>query len=55
MYPAAARRADRRDDDSADDARTAQRGDYVLGGMVKCYSGHEPLSMYGRKRKGHCY
>ena len=29
--------------------------DYVLAGMVKCCSGHGPLSMQGKLRKGHHY
>lgn len=28
---------------------------YLLTGMVKCASGHQPLSMYGRRRKAHTY
>jgi site-specific DNA recombinase len=28
---------------------------YLFTGMVRCSSGHQPLSMYGRSRKGHTY
>jgi site-specific DNA recombinase len=28
---------------------------YLFSGMVKCASGHQPLAMYGRERKGHTY
>jgi site-specific DNA recombinase len=28
---------------------------YLLTGMVRCASGHQPLAMYGRTRKGHTY
>jgi site-specific DNA recombinase len=28
---------------------------YLLTGMVRCASGHQPLAMYGRKRKQHTY
>ena len=35
--------------------RGRQRGDYPFAGMVKCCSGHGPLSMYGRERKEHRY
>ena len=29
--------------------------EYLFAGMVKCASGHQPLSMYGRERKSHTY
>ena len=29
--------------------------EYLFAGMVKCASGHQPLSMYGRERKKHTY
>jgi DNA invertase Pin-like site-specific DNA recombinase len=35
-------------------ARNGQAG-YLFTGMLRCSSGHQPLSMYGRKRKGHTY
>jgi site-specific DNA recombinase len=28
---------------------------YLFTGMVRCSSGHQPLAMYGRKRKDHTY
>lgn len=35
--------------------RGRQSRDYLFTGMVKCCSGHGPLSMYGRTQKGHRY
>jgi site-specific DNA recombinase len=34
--------------------RNGQAG-YLLTGMVRCCSGHQPLAMYGRSRKDHVY
>ncbi len=31
------------------------RSPYLLAGMVSCASGHQPLAMYGRRRKDHVY
>ncbi len=35
--------------------RGRQTKDYLFAGMVRCLSGHGPLAMYGRERKGHRY
>ncbi len=35
-------------------ARNGQAS-YLFTGMVRCCSGHQPLAMYGRKRKEHVY
>lgn len=35
-------------------ARNGQSA-YLFAGMVRCCSGHQPLAMYGRARKGHTY
>lgn len=35
--------------------RSNGQATYLLAGMVRCCSGHQPLAMYGRKRKEHTY
>jgi len=41
-------------DDAHAGARNGQSS-YLFAGMVRCSSGHQPLSMYGHRRKGHVY
>jgi hypothetical protein len=36
-------------------ARGNGQAAYLLTGMVRCAAGHQPLAMYGRKRKDHTY
>ncbi|MDP9369770.1 MAG: recombinase family protein, partial [Chloroflexota bacterium] len=36
-------------------ARGKGQAAYLLTGMIRCAAGHQPLAMYGRKRKDHTY
>ncbi len=35
--------------------REATKRKYLLAGIIRCNAGHQPLSMHGKRRKGHTY